>query len=132
MKLLQQRKFYHISPPQTSPRKLVGQKSEGEGQKILNENQGFVADFSQFSPKSELPENPPLETVTPQTQQFTGVCGAFHIYRKPSPSKFLVLSSCILCCTKLQAVHLSFLFYRTRRGRRRRPKGRDRSKNQNS
>ncbi|CAK9823959.1 RalBP1-associated Eps domain-containing protein 2 [Anthophora retusa] len=74
-----------ISPGITSPRKLVGQKSEGEGQKTLNENQGFVADFSHFSPKSELPENPPLET--PQSQQFTGVCGAFHIYRKPSPKR---------------------------------------------
>ncbi|XP_068967927.1 ralBP1-associated Eps domain-containing protein 1 [Bombus flavifrons] len=74
-----------ISPGITSPRKLVGQKSEGEGQKALNESQGFVADFSHFSPKSELPENPPLET--PQSQQFTGVCGAFHIYRKPSPKR---------------------------------------------
>ncbi|OAD56273.1 RalBP1-associated Eps domain-containing protein 1 [Eufriesea mexicana] len=74
-----------ISPGITSPRKLVGQKSEGEGQKTLNESQGFVADFSHFSPKSELPENPPLET--PQSQQFTGVCGAFHIYRKPSPKR---------------------------------------------
>lgn len=67
---------------------MVGQKSEGEGQKALNESQGFVADFSHFSPKSELPENPPLET--PQSQQFTGVCGAFHIYRKPSPSEFFI------------------------------------------
>lgn len=74
-----------ISPGITSPRKLVGQKSEGEGQKTLNENQGFVADFSHFSPKSELPENPSLET--PQSQQFTGVYGAFHIYRKPSPKR---------------------------------------------
>ena len=76
-----------ISPGITSPRKLVGQKSEGEGQKMLSENQGFVADFSHFSPKSELPENLPLESVTPQSQQFTGVCGAFHIYRKPSPKR---------------------------------------------
>lgn len=68
---------------------MVGQKSEGEGQKALNENQGFVADFSHFSPKSELPENSSLET--PQSQQFTGVCGAFHIYRKPSPSKSLFI-----------------------------------------
>lgn len=74
-----------ISPGISSPRKLVGQKSEGEGQKALNENQGFVADFSHFSPKSELPENTSLEP--PQTQQFTGVCGAFHIYRKPSPKR---------------------------------------------
>lgn len=76
-----------ISPGITSPRKLVGQKSEGEGQKTLSENQDFVADFSHFSPKSELPENPHLETITPETQQFTGVCGAFHIYRKPSPKR---------------------------------------------
>ncbi|XP_043259805.1 ralBP1-associated Eps domain-containing protein 1 isoform X1 [Colletes gigas] len=76
-----------ISPGITSPRKLVGQKSEGEGQKTLSENQDFVADFSHFSPKTELPENPHLETVTSQSQQFTGVCGAFHIYRKPSPKR---------------------------------------------
>ncbi|XP_053980392.1 ralBP1-associated Eps domain-containing protein 2 isoform X2 [Hylaeus anthracinus] len=76
-----------ISPGITSPRKLVGQKSEGEGQRTLSDNQDFVADFSHFSPKSELPENPQLETITPQSQQFTGVCGAFHIYRKPSPKR---------------------------------------------
>ncbi|XP_017876580.1 ralBP1-associated Eps domain-containing protein 1 isoform X2 [Ceratina calcarata] len=74
-----------ISPGISSPRKLVGQKSEGEEQRTLNENQGFVADFSHFSPKSELPENTSLEP--PQSQQFTGVCGAFHIYRKPSPKR---------------------------------------------
>jgi len=76
---------------QTSPRKLVGQRSEGEGQRTLSESQAFVADFSHFSPKSELPENtvPSIENTVPQSQQFTGVCGAFHIYRKPSPSKKL-------------------------------------------
>ncbi|XP_014481916.1 PREDICTED: ralBP1-associated Eps domain-containing protein 1 [Dinoponera quadriceps] len=76
-----------ISPGITSPRKLVGQRSEGEGQRTLSESQGFVADFSHFSPKSELPENPSMENTLPQSQQFTGVCGAFHIYRKPSPKR---------------------------------------------
>lgn len=78
---------------QTSPRKLVGQRSEGEGQRTLSESQGFVADFSHFSPKSELPETtiPSIENTVSQSQQFTGVCGAFHIYRKPSPSKTIFL-----------------------------------------
>ncbi|XP_012228947.1 ralBP1-associated Eps domain-containing protein 2 [Linepithema humile] len=78
-----------ISPGITSPRKLVGQRSEGEGQRTLSESQGFVADFSHFSPKSELPENTILsiENTVPQSQQFTGVCGAFQIYRKPSPKR---------------------------------------------
>lgn len=76
-----------ISPGITSPRKLVGQRSEGEGQRTLSESQGFVADFSHFSPKNELPENPSIENSVPQSQQFTGVCGAFHIYRKPSPKR---------------------------------------------
>ncbi|KAL2729861.1 ralBP1-associated Eps domain-containing protein 1 [Vespula maculifrons] len=78
-----------ISPGITSPRKLVGQRSEGEGQRTLSESQGFVADFSHFSPKNELPENPSMENSIPQSQQFTGVCGAFHIYRKPSPKREL-------------------------------------------
>lgn len=70
---------------------MVGQRSEGEGQRTLSESQAFVADFSHFSPKSELPENTlsSIENTIPQSQQFTGVCGAFHIYRKPSPSKKL-------------------------------------------
>lgn len=76
---------------QTSPRKLVGQRSEGEGQRTLSESQAFVADFSHFSPKNELPENTmsSIENTVPQSQQSFGVCGAFHIYRKPSPSKKL-------------------------------------------
>ncbi|XP_032662783.1 ralBP1-associated Eps domain-containing protein 1 isoform X1 [Odontomachus brunneus] len=76
-----------ISPGITSPRKLVGQRSEGEGQRTMSESHGFVADFSHFSPKNELPENPSVENTLPQSQQFTGVCGAFHIYRKPSPKR---------------------------------------------
>ncbi|CAL1679977.1 unnamed protein product [Lasius platythorax] len=78
-----------VSPGITSPRKLVGQRSEGEGQRTLSESQGFVADFSHFSPKNELPETTisSLENTVPQSQQFTGVCGAFHIYRKPSPKR---------------------------------------------
>lgn len=78
---------------QTSPRKLVGQRSEGEGQghRTMSESQGFVADFSHFSPKGDTAENQPTSVVegsAPQSQQFAGVCGAFHIYRKPSPSEF--------------------------------------------
>lgn len=85
------RRDYAFFVLQTSPRKLVGQRSEGEGQRTLSESQAFVADFSHFSPKNELPENtiPSIENTVPQSQQFTGVCGAFHIYRKPSPSKKL-------------------------------------------
>ncbi|KAL6434252.1 hypothetical protein ACFW04_005991 [Cataglyphis niger] len=77
-----------ISPGITSPRKLVGQRSEGEGQRTLSESQAF-ADFSHFSPKSEVPETTisSIENTVPQSQQFTGVCGAFHIYRKPSPKR---------------------------------------------
>lgn len=90
---------------QTSPRKLVGQRSEGEGQRTLSESQAFVADFSHFSPKNELPDNtvPSIENTVPQSQQFTGVCGAFHIYRKPSPSKKLFY--CLI------SQHLGFSFY---------------------
>ncbi|XP_020300021.1 ralBP1-associated Eps domain-containing protein 1 isoform X1 [Pseudomyrmex gracilis] len=78
-----------ISPGITSPRKLVGQRSEGEGQRTLSESQGFVADFSHFSPKSEQPENTlsSIENTIQQSQQFSGACGAFHIYRKPSPKR---------------------------------------------
>ncbi|XP_014299733.1 ralBP1-associated Eps domain-containing protein 1 isoform X2 [Microplitis demolitor] len=73
-----------ISPGVSSPRKLVGQKSECDDQRITTENPSFVADFSHFSPKSEDVAN--LETAPAnQSQQFAGVCGAFHIYRKPSP-----------------------------------------------
>lgn len=55
----------------------------------MSESQGFVADFSHFSPKGENPENQTtsVEASVPQSQQFAGVCGAFHIYRKPSPSE---------------------------------------------
>ena len=81
--------YYSICRPfinlQTSPRKLVGQKSEGESQRTASECQGFIADFSQFSIKPEVTESEAIEGVP--SQQFTGVCGAFHIYRKPSPSK---------------------------------------------
>ncbi|XP_058794516.1 ralBP1-associated Eps domain-containing protein 1 [Phymastichus coffea] len=77
-----------LVPPRVSPgittttRKLVGQKSEGEGPRLNNDEPGFVADFSQFAPKAE--DNHALENNVPPTQQFTGVCGAFHIYKKPS------------------------------------------------
>lgn len=70
----------------------MGQRSEDEALRLTSDNQVFVADFSQFSPKVELSEavgtseHPPTATAL-QHQQFTGVCGAFQIYRKPSPSK---------------------------------------------
>lgn len=50
----------------------------------MSESQGFVADFSQFSPKAD--ELVSIEASPGNSQQFAGVCGAFHIYRKPSPS----------------------------------------------
>ncbi|KAH0566984.1 ralBP1-associated Eps domain-containing protein 1 isoform X2 [Cotesia glomerata] len=72
-----------VSPGVSSPRKLVGQRSECEDPRLVNENPSFVADFSHFSPKNEDITN--LESVPAnQSQQFTGVCGAFHIYRKPN------------------------------------------------
>ncbi|XP_043270994.1 ralBP1-associated Eps domain-containing protein 1 isoform X2 [Venturia canescens] len=78
-----------VSPGITSPRKLVGQKSEGEGHRTMSESHGFVADFSHFSPKGDNPENQiaSVEASATQSQQFAGVCGAFHIYRKPSPKR---------------------------------------------
>ncbi|XP_014215337.1 ralBP1-associated Eps domain-containing protein 1 isoform X2 [Copidosoma floridanum] len=80
-------------PPRVSPgittstktRKLVGQKSEGEGSRLNSDEQGFVADFSQFASRDG--ENQTVENNVPPTQQFTGVCGAFHIYKKPSLKK---------------------------------------------
>lgn len=69
----------------STTRKLVGQKSEGEGPRMNHDEPGFIADFSQFSPRAE--ENQAVENNVPSTQKFTGVCGAFHIYKKPSPSK---------------------------------------------
>ncbi|XP_012274884.1 ralBP1-associated Eps domain-containing protein 2 [Orussus abietinus] len=75
-----------VSPGITSPRKLVGQRSEGgDGQRSANDTPGFVADFSQFSPKDDpvgLPSSE--ENIVPMQQQFAGACGAFHIYRKPA------------------------------------------------
>ncbi|XP_033231061.1 ralBP1-associated Eps domain-containing protein 1 isoform X2 [Belonocnema kinseyi] len=75
-----------ISPGITSPRKLVNQRSEGETQRTGSESQGFVADFSQFSTKLEVTETQSIDSA-PSSQQFAGVCGAFHIYRKPSPKR---------------------------------------------
>ncbi|XP_014230277.1 ralBP1-associated Eps domain-containing protein 1 isoform X2 [Trichogramma pretiosum] len=82
-------------PPRISPgitssgtnRKLVGQKSEGgDAPRLNHEDQNFVADFSQFAPK--VTENhQTVENNVPSSQQFTGVCGAFHIYKKPSPRR---------------------------------------------
>ncbi|XP_011314706.1 ralBP1-associated Eps domain-containing protein 1 isoform X4 [Fopius arisanus] len=40
-----------VSPGSSSPRKLVGQKSECDNHRTVSESQGFVADFSHFSPK---------------------------------------------------------------------------------
>ncbi|XP_011500460.1 PREDICTED: ralBP1-associated Eps domain-containing protein 2 [Ceratosolen solmsi marchali] len=73
-----------VSPGITTTRKLVGQKSEGESSR-MKEEQGFVADFSQFAPKAE--ETQPIDHNLPSMQQFTGVSGAFHIYKKPSPKR---------------------------------------------
>jgi hypothetical protein len=73
---------------------LVGQRSEGESSK-MNDEQGFVADFSQFAPRAE--ENQSIENNVPSLQQFTGVSGAFHIYKKPSLSKYSAIDrGCII------------------------------------
>ncbi|XP_046603051.1 ralBP1-associated Eps domain-containing protein 2 isoform X1 [Neodiprion virginianus] len=72
-----------VSPGITSPKKLVGQKSEVENQKTDSQKKGFVADFSHFSSRSESSHN----KDNSQTQQFAGICGAFQIYRKPSPKR---------------------------------------------
>ncbi|XP_011314705.1 ralBP1-associated Eps domain-containing protein 2 isoform X3 [Fopius arisanus] len=42
-----------VSPGSSSPRKLVGQKSECDNHRTVSESQGFVADFSHFSPKGD-------------------------------------------------------------------------------
>ncbi|XP_043473535.1 ralBP1-associated Eps domain-containing protein 1 isoform X2 [Leptopilina heterotoma] len=64
-----------VSPGITSPRKLVGQRSEGETQqRTSSECQGFVADFSQFtSTRPEIVDSQTIENIA--SQQFTGVCG---------------------------------------------------------
>ncbi|XP_051156121.1 ralBP1-associated Eps domain-containing protein 1 isoform X2 [Leptopilina boulardi] len=62
-----------VSPGITTPRKLVGQRSEGETQRTASECQGFVADFSQFSTKPEVVEAQAIDNIA--SQQFTGVCG---------------------------------------------------------
>ncbi|XP_046746853.1 ralBP1-associated Eps domain-containing protein 2 isoform X2 [Diprion similis] len=72
-----------VSPGITSPKKLVGQKSEVENQKTDNHKKGFVADFSHFSSRSDSNHN----KDKCQAQKFTGICGAFQIYRKPSPKR---------------------------------------------
>lgn len=77
---------------QSSPRKLVGQRSECDEQRTLSDSQDFVADFSLFSsPKDDenvtgSKTNDTGSSSANQSQPFAGVCGAFHIYRKPSPS----------------------------------------------
>ncbi|XP_063990261.1 ralBP1-associated Eps domain-containing protein 1 isoform X4 [Diachasmimorpha longicaudata] len=75
-----------VSPGSSSPRKLVGQRSECDNHRTVSESQGFVADFSHFSPKGDDNTGNAESGTTSQSQQFAGHCGAFHIYRKPSPT----------------------------------------------
>ncbi|XP_063990256.1 ralBP1-associated Eps domain-containing protein 1 isoform X1 [Diachasmimorpha longicaudata] len=76
-----------VSPGSSSPRKLVGQRSECDNHRTVSESQGFVADFSHFSPKGDDNTGNAESGTTSQSQQFAGHCGAFHIYRKPSPKR---------------------------------------------
>ncbi|XP_031830985.1 RALBP1 associated Eps domain containing isoform X4 [Nomia melanderi] len=77
-------------PPPPRPYRTHTRSSSLDLNKLGKNGQSFLGAPPLIPPRispgiSELPENPPLETITPQPQQFTGVCGAFHIYRKPSP-----------------------------------------------
>ncbi|XP_076247322.1 RALBP1 associated Eps domain containing isoform X2 [Calliopsis andreniformis] len=79
-------------PPPPRPYRTHARSSSLDLNKLGKNGQSFLGAPPLVPPRispgiSELPENPPLETVIPQTQQFTGVCGAFHIYRKPSPKR---------------------------------------------
>ncbi|XP_076752773.1 RALBP1 associated Eps domain containing isoform X2 [Xylocopa sonorina] len=77
-------------PPPPRPYRTHTRSSSLDLNKLGKNGQSFLGAPPLVPPRispgiSELPENPPLET--PQSQQFTGVCGAFHIYRKPSPKR---------------------------------------------
>ncbi|XP_012240389.1 ralBP1-associated Eps domain-containing protein 1 isoform X2 [Bombus impatiens] len=77
-------------PPPPRPYRTHARSSSLDLNKLGKNGQSFLGAPPLVPPRispgiSELPENPPLET--PQSQQFTGVCGAFHIYRKPSPKR---------------------------------------------
>ncbi|XP_020711852.2 ralBP1-associated Eps domain-containing protein 2 isoform X2 [Athalia rosae] len=72
-----------VSPGITSPKKLVGQRSEGDSQRSDSQKKGFLADFSHFSSRRDSNHN---KDSNSQAQQFAGICGAFQIYRKPSPT----------------------------------------------
>nr|XP_033341062.1 ralBP1-associated Eps domain-containing protein 1 isoform X2 [Megalopta genalis] len=79
-------------PPPPRPYRTHARSSSLDLNKLGKNGQSFLGAPPLIPPRispgiSELPENPPLETITPQPQQFTGVCGAFHIYRKPSPKR---------------------------------------------
>ncbi|XP_031830984.1 RALBP1 associated Eps domain containing isoform X3 [Nomia melanderi] len=79
-------------PPPPRPYRTHTRSSSLDLNKLGKNGQSFLGAPPLIPPRispgiSELPENPPLETITPQPQQFTGVCGAFHIYRKPSPKR---------------------------------------------
>ncbi|XP_076662098.1 RALBP1 associated Eps domain containing isoform X2 [Halictus rubicundus] len=79
-------------PPPPRPYRTHARSSSLDLNKLGKNGQNFLGAPPLIPPRispgiSELPENPPLETITPQPQQFTGVCGAFHIYRKPSPKR---------------------------------------------
>ncbi|XP_053980393.1 ralBP1-associated Eps domain-containing protein 2 isoform X3 [Hylaeus anthracinus] len=79
-------------PPPPRPYRTHARSSSLDLNKLGKNGQSFLGAPPLVPPRispgiSELPENPQLETITPQSQQFTGVCGAFHIYRKPSPKR---------------------------------------------
>lgn len=73
------------SPGTSSPRKLIAQKSECDNSSNISGDQGFIADFSQFTKKNNENMNCVDAGTMTQTQKFAGSRGAFHIYKKPSP-----------------------------------------------
>ncbi|KAG7205522.1 hypothetical protein KM043_007502 [Ampulex compressa] len=79
-------------PPPPRPYRTHARSSSLDLNKLGKNGQSFLGAPPLVPPRispgiSELPENPSLESTVPQSQQFGGVCGAFHIYRKPSPKR---------------------------------------------
>lgn len=73
---------------QSSPRKLIVQRSECDNSSNVAD-QDFIADFSQFTKKNNENMNCVDAGTMTHTQKFAGSRGAFHIYKKPSPSNYL-------------------------------------------
>ncbi|XP_068081339.1 ralBP1-associated Eps domain-containing protein 1 [Anabrus simplex] len=61
-----------ISPSTTSPKKLIGQRSEGDVLALVGDQTSF-ADFAQFGQEEDAGDGPPVRRH-----------GAFEVYRKPT------------------------------------------------